>query len=169
MRVSVSPTLIALLSACFVFIIAPYSPGWLLKLLVGTSIGCIVTFVAVLLVLQYDVVIGLATFMAVAALFLEHRRRTVIKVTSMLKPNDSTAEIKELDVPSPNVVPGEVHPPRREAEVEESGFEPTEESGKNDFERVDESQDNKQPLDTVPPQPSEVSKFLQDKGLATLI
>jgi hypothetical protein len=168
MRVSVSPTLISLLSACLVFIIAPYSPGWLLKLLVGNSVGCIFLFVTVLLVLQYDVVIGLATFMAVAALFLEHRRRTVIKVTSMLKPNDSTAEIKELDVPSPNIIPGEVHPPRKTAELEEAGFEPTEESGKNDFEPVDESQDNKQPLDTVPPQPNEVSKFLQDKGLATL-
>jgi hypothetical protein len=131
-------------------------------------VGCVLLFVLVLIVLQNDVVIGLATFMAVTALFLEHRRRTVMKVTSMLTPGSSTADIKELDVPSPNIVPGEVHPSRKGSELEDAGFEPTEESGKNDFERVDESQDEKQPLDTVPPQPNEVSKFLQDKGLATL-
>ena len=77
--------------------------------------------------------------------------------------------IKELDTPAENLVPGEVHPDRKDSEVDDYGFEPTEESGKNDFEGLGaESQDEKQPLETVPPQPSIVSEIMQQKGLATI-
>ena len=118
----------------------------------------------VLLALAKDRVLGLASFLAVAALFLEQRRRTVEKVM-VSKPVFS---VEQLNVPAPDIVPGEVHPPRKDADVDDYSFEPSEESGTNKFEVVDESYDQKEPSDTVPPHPSEVSEFLQVKGLASL-
>jgi hypothetical protein len=124
--------------------------------------------VLVLVILQMDSVLGLATFLAVAALFLENRRRTVRKVTSMLS-DKQNFEVKDLSTPAPPLVPGEIHPENQGSEVEDVGFEPTEESGKNDFEGLGaESQDEKQPLETVPPQPSAVGELLQQKGLAAI-
>jgi hypothetical protein len=123
----------------------------------------------VLVVLQNDIVLGLATFLAVAALFLENRRRTVNKVTMMMSTTKQPFDIKELSTPAPDLVPGEIHPDHKGSEVEDYGFEPTEESGKNDVESLGaESQDQKQPLETVPPQPSLVSELMQQKGLATI-
>jgi hypothetical protein len=124
--------------------------------------------VLVLIVLQSDIVLGLATFVAVAALFLENRRRTVRKVTAMMGVKQPF-EVKELSTPAPPLVPGEIHPDRKGSEAEDYGFEPTEESGKNDVESLGaESQDDKQPLETVPPQPAVVSEMMQQKGLAAI-
>jgi hypothetical protein len=150
-------------------VLSPYLPTWMLELTVGTTVGALILLVLVLFVLQVDIVLGLATFLAVAALFLENRRRTVSKVSSMMTTKEEPMRIKELDTPAENLVPGEVHPDRKDSEVDDYGFEPTEESGKNDFEGLGaESQDEKQPLETVPPQPSIVSEIMQQKGLATI-
>ena len=125
--------------------------------------------VLVLIVLQTDIVLGLATFLAVAALFLENRRRTVKEVTMMLSGGKPPFEVKELSTPAPNLVPGEIHPRHEGSSSEDYGFEPTEESGKNDVESLGaESQDEKQPLETVPSQPSLVSELMQQKGLAAI-
>jgi len=156
-----------LVGACAIFPLSPYIPSWLLSLTVGTTVGALSMLVIVLVVLQGDIVLGLATFLAVAALFLENRRRTVVKVTSMMTAEKTPLEIKEL-APAPDLVPGEKHPAHDQGTSEEYGFEPTEESGTNKFDRVDDSQDNKDPLETVPPQPSEVSEMLQEKGLANI-
>ena len=161
-----SPTLTILLVACAFFVLSPYIPSWLLKVTVGTTIGSAFLLILVLIVLQDDIVLGLATFMAVAALFLEHRRRTVEKVTKMMTSEKTPFAYKELDVKAPDLVPREMHPPPKEADIEDHGFEPEEQSGTNKFENVGESQDDKHPLDTVPPKPSEVSELLQEKGLA---
>jgi hypothetical protein len=161
----VSPTLATLLVTCVIFVLSPFIPSWILNLVAGTSVGALLMLVLVLVVLQGDLVLGLATFLAVAALFLEHRRRTVAKVTASLGPGKVPFKVENI-VDAPNLVPGEVHPEHKESEIEDHGFEPGEDSGKNTFERVDESQDDKHPLDTVPPNPSEVSELLQEKGLA---
>lgn len=164
-----SPTLAVLLVACFFFVFSTYIPSWLLQLVVGTNVGALLMLVLVLAVLQSDIVLGLATFLAVAALFLENRRRTVSKVTMMMGSSKQLFEVKELDTPAPNLVPGEIHPEHKGSEAEDYGFEPTEESGKNDVESLGaESQDEKQPLETVPPQPSIVSNMMQQKGLAAI-
>ena len=163
----VSPTLATLVVACAIFVLSPFIPSWILNLLAGTTVGALLMLVLVLLVLQGDLVLGLATFLAVAALFLEHRRRTVVKVTASLGPGKAPFKVENI-VDAENLVPGEVHPDHKESELEDHGFEPTEDSGKNTFERVDESQDDKQPLDTVPPNPREVSDLLQEKGLADI-
>jgi hypothetical protein len=162
-----SPTLMALLGACFVFILSPFLPSWILNLIVGTTVGSVILLVIVLIVLQGDIVVGLATFLAVAALFLEHRRRTVVKVMNTIKAEKVPFKVENI-VDAPHLVPGEKHPMPKEAEVEDYGFEPTDESGNNSFEKVDVSQDNKEPLETVPPAPSEVSELLQEKGLAQI-
>jgi len=162
-----SPTLTALLASCAVFVLAPFIPSWFLNLTVGTTVGSLLLLALVLIVLQGDIVVGLATFLAVAALFLENRRRTVSKVTASMLPVKAPFKVEDL-ADAPHLVPGEKHPLPKEADVDDYSFEPTEESGKNSFERVDESQDDKQPLETVPPVPSEVSELLQDKGLAKI-
>jgi len=161
-----SPTLTALLVSCAVFVLSPFIPSWILNLTVGTTVGSLFLLVLVLIVLQSDIVVGLATFLAVAALFLENRRRTVTKVAAIL-PVKAEFKVEDL-ADAPDLVPGEKHPAHKEADVDDYSFEPTEESGKNSFERVDESQDDKQPLETVPPVPSVVSELLQDKGLAQI-
>ena len=166
---SLSPTLVALLTACACFVFSPYLPSWFLQLTVGTTAGAVILLVIILIVLQSDIVVGLATFLAIAALFLEHRRRTVVKVMSTMTAKSEPLNIKELDTPAPDLVPGEIHPNHKGSEAEDYGYEPTEESGKNDFEGLGaESQDEKQPLETVPSQPSIVSEMMQQKGLATI-
>jgi hypothetical protein len=164
------PTLATLLAACAVFILAPYIPSWILQLAVGTNVGALLMLVLVLVVLQTDIVLGLSVFLAVAALFLENRRRTVKKVTAILATEKAAPlEVKELSTPAPNLVPGELHPEREGSYTEDVDFQPTEDSGKNDVEDLGlESQDEKQPLETVPPQPSIVSELMQQKGLATI-
>jgi hypothetical protein len=165
----VSPTLMFLLGACAVFVLSPYIPSWILNLTAGTMVGSLFMLVAVLVVLQGDIVLGLATFLAVAALFLEHRRRTVVKVSALMTPENKPLEIKELDTPAPDLVPGEKHPLPKQADIEDYGFEPTDETGGNKFDRVDDTQDDKHPpLETVPSQPREVSEMFQGKGLAAI-
>jgi len=165
-----SPTLFSLLVAGVVFTLSPLLPSWILKATVGTNLGSLLMLVFVLVVLQQDVVIGLSAFLSVAALFLENRRRTVEYVQmNMPVKAERPSTVKELNIPAPDLVPGEVHPPRKEAEVDDYGFEPSEDSGKDKFEAVDETINEKQPLETVPPHPSEVGQMLQNKGLATLV
>jgi len=159
--------LIVLLASCAVFVLTPYIPYSVLKLTVGTKLSAAILLCLVLYTLAQDRLLGLASFLAVAALFLEQRRRTVEKVT-VPEAKPPPFSVKQLNTPAPNIVPGEVHPPRNDSEVEDYSFEPSEESGNNKFETVDESINEKQPLDTVPPQPSEVSDMLQLKGLASL-
>lgn len=157
-----------LAAACAVFVLSPYLPNALLKYTVGNMIGSAALLLLVLYVIRIDAALGLAVFLAVAALFLENRRRTVDTVRKVMTGEKTSFDVAELSIPAPPIVPGEVHPPHREPEIEDHGFEPTEESGQNTFEKVDYSQDEKHPLETVPPQPNEVSELLQQKGLANI-
>ena len=162
----VSPTLTVLLGSCLVFLVTPYLPSYALTYTVGTKLGSAALFALVLYVLYQDNVLGIAVFLAVAALFLEQRRRTVEKIPKIAP--TMQAPVAELHVPAPNIVPGEVHPERKVADVEDYSFEPSEETGTNKYENMDDSYDTKQPLSTVPPHPEEVSEFLQEKGLANI-
>lgn len=164
-----SSRIVALIAACAVFLLAPYIPYSLLRLAVGNKVGSFVLIALVIYVLTRDSVLGLASFLAVAALFLEQRRRTVETVKKAQDPKiQPMFPVDQLTVPAPNIVPGEVHPPRKDAEVEDYSFEPSEETGTDKYDGVSESFDEKQPLDTVPPQPNQVSQMLQAKGLASI-
>lgn len=164
----ITGTVGVLVAAGLVFVLSPYIPTAFLKYTVGTMVGAAALLLLALYVIRMDNVLGLAVFLAVAALFLENRRRTVDSVTKIITAEKTTFSVEQLNKPAPNIVPGEVHPPHKQADIEEYGFEPTEESGQNKFESADYSQDEKQPLDTVPPQPNEVSEMLQQKGLANI-
>lgn len=128
-----------------------------------------VLLVASLVILRTDIVLGLAFFLAVAALFLEHRRRLVTKAQIAFggsKP--PLAGVEELEKPAPAIVKGEIHPESEIPHAEEHPFEPSEESGSNEFKGVGaESLDEKQPLETVPPHPEQVSEYLQERGFAS--
>jgi hypothetical protein len=161
-----NPKFLAVIAACSVFLLSPYIPFDVLKLIVGNRVGAFLLIGLVMYALILDNTIGLAVFLAACALFLEQRRRTVEIVKEV--GSGSEAPVDNLMVPAPNIVPGEVHPPKKDAEVDDYSFEPTEESGTNTYDKVDESYDEKQPLDTVPPQPNQVSELLQEKGLASI-
>jgi hypothetical protein len=160
------PTSVGILvGACLTFLLSPYLPTTLLNLLVGNKIGAAVVLVGVLYLLRQDVVLALAMFLAVAALFLEQRRRIVHELSAVKEAKEVPSTVENLGKPAPDLVPGEVHPSSEEPEVQDHGYEPEQETGSNSFERVGESLDEKHPLETVPPQPEEVSAFLQAKNL----
>jgi hypothetical protein len=161
-----NPKFLAVIAACSVFLLSPYIPLGILKLIVGNRVGAFLLIGLVMYALVLDNTIGLAVFLAACALFLEQRRRTVEIVKEVGSGKESPVD--NLMIPAPNIVPGEVHPPSKDAEVDDYSFEPTEESGTNTYDKVGESYNEKEPLDTVPPQPSEVSEFLQEKGLASI-
>lgn len=164
----VTPTVATFLAAGFIFLFSSYLPDVLIRLTAGNMIGSAVLLISILAIMRTDKVLALAVFLAVAALFLEHRRRTVDRIAIKMSAEKPQFAVKDLDKPAPDLVPGEVHPPRQVPEYEDHSFEPSEETGSNKFEPVAESQDEKQPLETVPPHPDEVSDFLQHKGLAAV-
>ena len=165
-----SPKLQVLLLCAAVFIGSPYIPTAVLTLLVGNKISVFLVLGLVLYAISIDSALGIAVFLSVAALFLEQRRRTVEKVTIMndVKEAPPPFSVEQLDKPAPNIVPGEVHPPSKEADVEDYSFEPTEQTGTNKYEPGSDEYNDKQPLETVPPRPGDVSDFLQAKGLANI-
>lgn len=131
-------------------------------------VGSALVLLAVLMVLRQDRVLGLALFLAAAALFLENRRRMVNTVrVAMVSKESVPAPVEELSSPAPDLVAGEVHPRRDSPEFEDHGFEPADDSGSNGFQRVAPSQNEKEPLETMPPHPEEVSEFFQSKGLGS--
>jgi hypothetical protein len=162
---SATITLGILLASCATFLLTPYVPGPVLKLLVENYVGSAALLITVLYVLRMDVVLGLAVFLAVAALFLESRRRIVVHA---VEARESRAPVEVLDKPAPDIVPGEVHPSFQDPAVKSNGFEPQDDSGSNDFDRVGESINEKDPpLDTVPPRSEDASALFQNKGLAS--
>jgi hypothetical protein len=169
--IQASTTFFVLFASCAIFIIARYLPYSVLQYTVGTKLGSFVLLGLVLYVLTLDQTLGLAVFLAVAALFLEQRRRTIDHVTNVTTTNASNQplfDVKQLDTSAPNIVPGEVHPPRKMENLDDYMYEPSEEMGDDKFEFTDHSYNTKQPLETVPPQPNEVSEMLQQKGLANI-
>jgi hypothetical protein len=165
-----SPKLLILLACAAVFVGSPYIPTAVLTLLVGNKISAFLVFGIVLYALSIDSALGIAAFLSIAALFLEQRRRTVEKVAKLndVKEAPPPFSVEQLDTPAPNIVPGEVHPPSRDAEVDDYSFEPMEQTGTNKYEPGSDEYNEKQPLETVPPRPGDVSEFLQAKGLANI-
>ena len=163
-----TPKFLAVIAACAMFLLSPYFPFSVLKMTVGNRVGAFLLIGLVIYALAIDNTIGLAVFLAVCSLFLEQRRRTVEMVKEMGSVNESTNDAVNEIVSAPDIVPGEIHPPSKEPEVDDYSFEPTDESGTNTYDDVLESYNDKHPLETVPSQPNEVSQFLQEKGLASI-
>jgi hypothetical protein len=168
----ISPTLSVLIGAGLVFLLSPYFPNTVLGLLVGNKVGAAIVLIATLYMLRKNIVLGLAVFLAAAALFLENRRRIVSRVQVTMSAGTATgkqAPVEVLMEPAAPLVRGEVHPSAEEGGVQEHGFEPSEGSGSNEFESPFESMNEKRPLETAPPHPEEVGEFFQERGLARVV
>jgi hypothetical protein len=164
----ISPSVIALFVALAVFLVAPYLPSALLKGTVGTRIGAAAVLGAVLYVGRTVMTLGLAAFLAAAALFLEQRRRIVEKIQLKIasQKTGSPGSVADLSKPAPPLIPGEIHPDHSEPEVQDHGYEPEEGSGSNSFKPVGESIDEKHALPTVRPDSESIGELMQEKGLA---
>ena len=147
-----SPTLASIVLAGTVFILAPYLPTAILKPFVGTRLGSAALLAAVLASLQVDRVIALGVAMAVAALFLEYRRRVVESAYVGIQ---ARVPIKK----APNLVPGEIHPSFESPSIDEVEAKP--ESDTNDV--MDLGQ--KAPLETVDSHPSHIGEMFEKAGL----
>jgi hypothetical protein len=177
-----SPTLIIMLGSLSIFLSSSYLPMPLLNLLVGNKAGAAVLLIANLFILRKNIVLGLAVFLAIASLFLEHRRRTVRIIQETMKgAMEMGAPIDVLDKNAPDLIEGEKHPAASsEHSYDDYNFEPSDHSkgGENQASPseeakgeaphigIGESIDEKAPLGTVPSNPESVSDFFQQRGLA---
>lgn len=125
-------------------------------------------------------ILGLAAFLASAALFLEYRRRTIDTIRmSFFGSKQVGAPVKKLSKPAKDLIPGEVHPSSEDPSIEESGYEPShgsEEEGSyssshesGEFYESAAIESDKVPLETVPSNNSGgLSQMFLAKGLASL-
>ena len=167
----ISRTLSFLLASFAVFLIAPFLPTPVLGLLAGNQLMVGVLLIAALLVLRRNIVLGLAFFLAVAALLLENRRRMVTKVQVAMQGGALKGEgapVEELSRPAADLVKGEVHPVHEKPTFEDHGFEPEGEKEHGAGGPLDDSvmHDGKRPLETAVPHPDEMSEFFQEEGFA---
>lgn len=180
-----TPTLAVLLGSLLIFVFSSKFPMGLLNMLVGNKIGATFVILGTLLVLRTNIVLGLAVFLAAGALFLEHRRRIVIRVQEAMRGAESPgAPVEVLSVPAPDLIRGEKHPDAADHSYEDYSYEPSSSKGGSvegshggedneaaaaaDAPRIGfgESVNDKAPLGTVPPRSDEVGDFFQQRGLA---
>ncbi len=160
---------LALFGSLAVFLAAPYVPDSLLNATVNSYVGVAVLLLLVLYTVRQDMVVALAVFLAVGALFLENRKRLVAGSNSTQKegtPVSEPAPVAALSVPAPPVQEDEVHPDFEMPERESHDFEPQEDTGSQDFRAVGPSINQKDPLDTMPANSSDaVAEFMEKHGL----
>lgn len=162
---------LALFGSLGVFLAAPYVPSAVLNAAVNSYIGVAVLLLLVLYTVRQDMVVALAVFLAVGALFLENRKRLVASTGGTQKagtPVSEPASVASLSVPAPPIEEGETHPDFEVPERESHGFEPQEDTGSQDFRAVGPSINQKEPLETMPANSSDaVAEFMEKHGLAS--
>jgi len=163
---------VILLGLCLaVFLGAPYIPNTLLYATVNSYVGVAVLLGASLVAVRYDLLVGLAVFLAAGALFLENRKRLVVRSeTAGPQTPGSPAAVATLSVPAEPVMEDEVHPAFEKPTEEEHAFEPSQQEGfQNEFSPVGTSIDSKKPLMTVSSNSSQRSaEFFEKQGLSRL-
>lgn len=152
----VSPTLISIVVAGLVFVLVPYSPSSALELLAGTRVGAAVMLLGVLAVAQFDVVISLAVALAVAAVFIEYRKRVVMKIQNNLLVPNTPDRVSNIGSKR-NLVPSEKHPVAESATVEEVGEE-----------RATTPTTEREPLETIDAHSEAIAKLMEENGFASL-
>ena len=153
-------------AACgLVFIATPYTPDFLLKLVVGNVIGIFVLLALTLVAVRQNPIVGMAVFLAAAALFLEQRRRTVSSIQTKY---GSDKAVDNLIVPARNIIPNEVHPEHLTPEVDSHEFEPLEKSEDNEFSRVGDSINEKHALTSGSMTTEKLVEMFESKGLASM-
>jgi len=138
---------------------------------VNSYVGVAVILGASLVAVRYDLLVGLAVFLAAGALFLENRKRLVKKSEVSVPTNPgSPAPVASLSVPAEPVMEEEVHPAFEKPTEEEHAFEPSQQEGfQNEFTPVGTSIDTKKPLTTVSSNSSQRSaNFFEGQGLGHL-
>ncbi len=166
---------LALFLSLAVFLGSPYVPDRALKATVNTYVGVAALLLAVLYAVRQDMVVALAVFLAAGALFLENRKRLIAGGSGTgTGPNgqkegpivSEPASVASLSEPAPDLQEGEVHPEFERPERDTHGFEPTEDTGSNDFRAVGHSINEKQPLATMPANSSDAAaEFMERRGL----
>ncbi len=164
---------LALFLSLAVFLGSPYVPDRVLKATVNTYVGVAALLLAVLYAVRQDMVVALAVFLAAGALFLENRKRLVAgNGGGGPGPNgqkegpvvSEPASVASLSEPAPDLQEGEVHPEFEIPERDSHGFEPTEDTGSNDFRAVGHSINQKQPLPTMPANSSDAAAEVYERA-----
>lgn len=162
---------VALIACLAVFLSAPYVPNSVLRIAVNSYVGVAALLVAALVAVRYDMIIGLAVFLAAGALFLENRKRLVAGEMATSKAsapvNQSTpAPVETLDEPAEPVVETEVHPAFETPSRESHSFKPSDDDHSDVFKPVGESINDKEPLEVVPSNSSQkLADMFEREGL----
>lgn len=152
MKFALSPILLGSLA---VFLATPWFPKPLLKILVGNPVSVAVLLVISIYVVRINPLDGLAVFLACGALFLENRKRTLSLIEKGASGDNGSgirvstqATVDQLSVPADDLIDGEVHPEHDTPSENESSYNPKGDSGSNKFEAVDDTINEKVPLET---------------------
>ena len=101
---------------------------------------------------------GLAVFLACGGLFLQNRKRILLRIEQKFgstgddgsgKRVSTPSSVAMLDTPANDLVEGEVHPDHDTPSGEESSFEPKEQSQTDEFNPVDQTINEKTVLETA--------------------
>jgi hypothetical protein len=113
--------------------------------------------IGVLIMLQFEVVVALAIALAVAAVFIEYRKRVVMKIQNALLVPDKPDRVSNIGSKR-SLVPSEKHPSAEAPTIEEVSQE------KDNDVPVSE----REPLDTIDAHSEAIAKLMEDNGLASL-
>lgn len=154
MKFPLSPILLVSLA---IFLLAPYAPNALLKATVGNPVGVFVLLATTLYVVRTSMFDGLAVFLASGALFLQNRKRILMRIERVATSSGDDGSGKRVSTPSSvgnasapaeDLVEGEVHPEHDTPSGDESSYQPKAESETNEFNPVDETINEKTALET---------------------
>jgi hypothetical protein len=168
MKFSVSPIILGSLA---VFLATPWIPTPVIKFLVGNPIGVFALLALSIVIVMYNIIDGLAFFLASGVLFLENRKRILSHIEKGASGDDGSGKRKSTHssvdyLPADDLVDGEVHPEHDKPSEDESSFNPKDDSGSNKFDPVDETINEKVPPETLSGSADSMAeKYVRD-GLA---
>lgn len=153
--------------AGLLFVGSSWIPTWIIRFTAGTMIGSAALLLLVLFAVRIDFGIGIAAFMAVAALFLEQRRRLIARIQGKMtsgKTVETPATLRESAQPASDLIEGEHHPEEERGREEDHGYKPSEERG--DDSSAEDIGSDKHPLQTAGQDTEHIADLLESKGYA---
>lgn len=157
-----------LTGSALVFLMPDWAPNELLRFGLGSIVGSVTILIGTLFLSSYDKLVGLGGFLAIASLYLEHRRRILERLRRNMyaSKKGNVAPIDELTRGSPPTQPNEKHPAHQKPVEEEVDYLPDD---THDNSAADDTGlDGKHPLDTVGQNTEGVAEFFQERGLARI-
>lgn len=150
-----------LVVALGVFVAAPYLPSSFYSAVFQNVIVPAVLLVGLLVSLSKSLIGSVGLFLAIAALFIEHRRRTFQEVKGV--------SYEQQMAPAQPLVPGELHPPadlpsRTGPSIK---YAPSEDAT-NEFQAVGPSINTKKDMGS-PRVPAEAEKYIIEHSLAEVL